>query len=104
MAKPETLKDLMIAGDLTMGEARRLTRKVFNDVNVLEQDLIPYQVTLPVFDSLPDHVQQFLIKAVLEASIVNVMENQIEVLGDDNPDEGFDEEAHHSAFGSDGDS
>ncbi len=73
MVGPRTLKELMQAGDLTMGEARRITKAlIFNWV--VPQDVIPYEVTLPEFDSLPDHVQQFLIKAVLESSIKNVLD------------------------------
>lgn len=109
MSKPETLKELMIAGDLTMGEARRLTRKVFNGNEVLVQDLIPYTITVPNLDDLPDHVTSFVIKAMLEASIVNVMDRTDADDAADatdfpfSEDDGdFDKEAHYAAFGSDG--
>ncbi len=74
MTGPTTLKELMQAGDFTMGEARRLTSLVFDGMTVLDQNIVPYEVTMPLFDTLADHVQQFLVKAMLDAGTVNILD------------------------------
>lgn len=84
MTGPSTLKELMQAGDLTMGEARRITINLFN--NEILQDVIPYTVTSPKLEDLPDHVQQFVIKAILESKIVNFLETDPALMGDNGSD------------------
>lgn len=74
MPKIETLKDLMIASDLSMGEVRNLTKLVFDGESTLTQDVLPYNITMPKFEDMADHIQQFLIKAMLEAKIVNLFD------------------------------
>ncbi len=86
MTKPETLKDLMIASDLTVGEARRIAAKLFDGRAVVDQTEVPYHVVLPVLDDLPDHVQQFIVKAILESRIINYMDD-VPVMAEDIVDE-----------------
>jgi len=74
MPGPQTLKELMQAGDLTMGEARRLASLVFDGMTVVDQNVVPYKVTMPLFETLAAHVQQFIVKAMLDATTVNLLD------------------------------
>lgn len=86
MTRPSTLKELMQAGDLTMGEARRITVNIFDSKVIVPQNVIPYSVTMPAFNDLPDHVQQFVIKAMLESAIVNLLDADPAPMGDNGSD------------------
>lgn len=85
MPRLDTLKDLMVTGDLSMGEARNLTKTVFDGETTLNQAILPYNITMPAFDDLADHIQQFLIKAMLEAKVVNFLDAKD---NDNDPDNG----------------
>lgn len=74
MSGPTTLKELMQAGDLTIGEVRRLASLVFDGITILDQNVVPYKVTMPLFETFAGHIQQFIIKAILDAGIVNILD------------------------------
>ncbi len=95
MTGPTTLKELMQAGDLTVGEVRRLASLVFDGITILDQNVVPYKITMPLFETFAGHIQQFIIKAVLDAGTVNILDavdpnhsNADSVLADGDPEEG----------------
>jgi hypothetical protein len=72
MSKPETLLDLMKAGGCTMSEVRELANQMFNSSQEMKLD--GYYVTLPNYDTLAPHIQDFINKAVLRSTIENVLD------------------------------
>lgn len=78
MPKPNTIKDLMAAGDVSRHDVEEVARVIFNsdEVNYPASDALdaPYDVTLPDFDNLPDAARQFVIKALLECTVVNTLD------------------------------
>lgn len=76
MSVPKTLKELMESGNLTRGEVRKLARLVFDGKTKLSQSHVPYGVTLPVFDDLPEHVQGFIVKAILNSKLSTLWDHE----------------------------
>jgi len=76
MAKFKTLKDMMIAGQLTTGEVRRMATCLFNDMMPLAGAPEGYTAKAPNFDALPDSCKQFIIKALLEGKVTNILDAQ----------------------------
>jgi len=95
MAKPQTLKDLMIGGHVGRNEIEAIARALFTDATTMAGPE-GYLVTGVNYDDLPPHVQGFIFKGILEFKVENVL--------DANEAEGpHDDEAHYAAFGPDGD-
>ena len=76
MGKPKTLKDLMIAGEITNGMLDVLARDLFNDDHIFPTiDSLPYDIFTPIYDDLPEHVRGFIRKAILESTVKNILED-----------------------------
>lgn len=73
MSKPETLQDLIAGGHASLGDARTIAKDIFNDRN---SGAGPegYVVIFPNFDDLPDHIQQFIVKAFALSRVENVLD------------------------------
>ena len=71
--KPETLKDLLGEGHIEVGEIRKIARGIF-DGETTAAGPEGYLITAANFDDLPDACQQFIIKAVLEFHVTNVLD------------------------------
>jgi hypothetical protein len=95
MNKPNTLKDLLIGSHISLQEVDTIARSIF-DGETTAAGPEGYVITAVNYDDLPEHVQGFVRKAVLEFRVENVLD----VAEDDGS---FDEAAHYAAFGSDGD-
>ena len=101
MSNPETLGDLVRSGHATLGEVRNIAKDIF-DGETSGAGPEGYVVTFPVFDDLPDHVQQFVIKAFQFSKVENVLDRkdrlesiQAEVESEDVPEapvSGWDDE------------
>lgn len=76
--KPKIIKDLLAGGHITIGDVRNIARSIFDGHNTAEGTgqggLEGYVITACDFDSLPDHVQGFLVKAILEFSVQNFLD------------------------------
>ena len=82
MTKIETLKDLMITGDVTRSDVCRIARRLFDGISYVDENSLladAYNVRIPAFDDLPDREQSYLIKVLLECSVVNRLEAGDEV-------------------------
>lgn len=97
MKKPNTMKDLMAGGYVGRNEVETIARALFNDATTMAGPE-GYLVTGVNYDDLPPHVQGFIVKAILQFSVENVLD-----AGKDNEPSEVDDEAHYAAFGSDGD-
>lgn len=73
MSNPETLADLVRSGHATIGEVREIAKHVF-DGETSGAGPEGYVVTFPLFVDLPDHIQQFIIKAFQFSKIENVLD------------------------------
>lgn len=72
MTKPLTLQHLLVSGGCSLGEIRNIAKDLFSgDTGAGPEG---YVVTLPVFDELPDHIQQFVIKAIAMSKVENVLD------------------------------
>ncbi len=71
--KPETLKDLLAGGHITLGEVRNIAKSLF-DGETTAAGPEGYIITAVALDKLPDHVQQFIVKAILEFRVTNVLD------------------------------
>lgn len=73
MAKIEKLRDLVAANVVSLHDVKRMARAWFQDsrsYEVMEDNIrAPYSVILPHFDDLPEHVQGFIVKAILESAV-----------------------------------
>jgi hypothetical protein len=67
MPKPEFLRDL------DRSEERKAAKLLFNGQTTVH--LEGYVVTLPNFDDLGDHVQMFIMKAIGQGTLRNVLED-----------------------------
>ncbi len=86
MGKPTNLKDLMIGGHIGRSEVETIARALFNDATTMAGPE-GYLVTGVNFDDLPEHVRGFIIKAILEFSVENVLDAAEVVTDADVPDE-----------------
>ncbi len=71
--KPETLKDLLAGGHITLGEVRNIAKSLF-DGETTAAGPEGYIITAVALDKLPDHVQQFIVKGILEFQVTNVLD------------------------------
>ena len=84
--KPETLKDLLAGGHIVLGEVRNIAKSIF-DGQMTAAGPEGYIITAARFDDLPDSCQQFIIKAVLEFKVTNVLDAvEPTVLAEDMPE------------------
>ncbi len=84
--KPKIIKDLLAGGHITIGDVRNVARSIFDGENTADGTgqggLEGYVITACMFDELPDHVQGFLVKAILEFKVQNFLDVKSEA---DNP-------------------
>lgn len=73
MAKPEILKDLIAGGFINLSEIKLIARTMF-DGETTAAGPEGYVITAAKFDDLPDACQQFIVKAILEFSVENVLD------------------------------
>lgn len=105
MPKPTTLKELLDAGHITLGDVRTVARDILSTYSsenpTKAESLNGYIITPPSFDDLPDHVQGFFVKAVLGSTIENIFDqtaaNDEEEDDDDSADDESDEELEDDA-------
>jgi len=71
--KPNNLKDLLKDGHITHGEVRNIAKGIF-DGETTAAGPEGYIITASKFDDLPDHVQGFIIKGILEFTVENVLD------------------------------
>jgi len=89
--KPKIIKDLLAGGHITSGDVKNIARSMFDGKNTADGTgqggLEGYIITACTFDELPDHVQGFIVKAILEFKVQNFLDVKEEA---DNPagDEG----------------
>lgn len=73
MSKPNTLKDLLRDGHISLGEVRSIAKDIF-DGETTAAGPEGYVITACKFEDLPDHVQGFIVKGILEFSVENVFD------------------------------
>ena len=73
MPKPETLKDLVAGGHTNLSEVRAIARAIFNS-EITMAGPEGYLVTGVNLDDLSDNCQQFIVKAILEFSVENILD------------------------------
>ena len=73
MSNPKTLKDLLIGGHINRGEIEAIARALFTNATTMAGPE-GYLVTGVNFDDLPPHVQGFIVKAILEFKVKNVLD------------------------------
>ena len=73
MTKPQTLQDLIKGGHATIGDARDIATYVF-DGHTTGAGPEGYIVTFPNLAELPDHIQQFIVKAFALSKVENVLD------------------------------
>ena len=71
--KPNTLKDLMTDGHLSLHEVHNIARTMF-DGETTTAGPEGYVITAVSFDDLPPHVQGFIAKAILEFKVENILD------------------------------
>ena len=81
MNKPKTLHDLLIGQHIGLNEINAIARAMFNDATTMAGP-DGYLVTGVNFDDLPDHVQGFIRKAILQFTVKNVLDAS-DTAGDD---------------------
>lgn len=92
MAKPETIKDLLVLKDISEGDVKKIAAALWEaDSIATEAFPAPYKVTLPDFESLPAHVQGFIVKGILDAGVTPTFrEKDRKPLEDEPEDEDFE--------------
>ena len=73
MSKPKNLKDLLKDGHISLNEVRAIARNIF-DGKTTAAGPEGYVIKAACLNDLPDHVQQFIVKAILEFSVENILE------------------------------
>ena len=86
MSKPETLKDLLAGGHISLGEIKTIARGIF-DGETTAAGPEGYVITAAAFDKMDDRLQQYAVKIILEFPVENVLEASSDEDGED--DEGF---------------
>lgn len=81
MTKPNTLKDLLAEGHISLSEVRVIARGMF-DGETTAAGPEGYIITAANFDDLPDSARQFIVKGILEFKVKNVLD-----ASDDEPEE-----------------
>jgi hypothetical protein len=69
----------MIANDLSKLDLQNLAREIFNSTHKFRIEGLPYEVLMPEFDLLPEHVQGYVLKALLESRIVNDLDAAVQL-------------------------
>lgn len=82
MTKPNTLKDLLTDGHISLGDVRAIAREIFNGKNT-SAGPSGYVVTAVSFDALPEHVQGFIIKATLDFGVENLLDVAVDTVSAD---------------------
>ena len=107
--KPKIIKDLLAGGHITKGDVKNIARSIFDGGNTAEGTgqggLEGYTITACLFDDLPDHVQGFVLKAILEFKVQNFLDVQEEAAHDIADNEGMviaDSKPRHYARDADG--
>jgi hypothetical protein len=75
MTKPKNLKDLLAEGHISYGEVERIATSIFNGTTTAAGPE-GYIITACRLDSLPAHVRDFIVKAILEFKVTNVLDRQ----------------------------
>ena len=102
MTKIETLKDLMITGDVTRGDVCRIARRLFDGISYVDENSLlsdAYNIRIPAFDDLPDREQSYLIKVLLECSVLNKLEYDAEAELDREIEDGADTDSTRTSMG-----
>ncbi len=86
MTKPTNLKDMLAGGHISRGEVESIARSIFDGKTTMAGPE-GYVITASSFDALPEHVRGFIVKAVLEFSVENVLD----AVEDDESEEDVDE-------------
>ena len=73
MSKPNTLLDLLRDGHVGLNEINTIARTLFTNATTMAGPE-GYLVTGVNFDDLPDHVQGFIRKAILQFTVENVLD------------------------------
>lgn len=73
MNKPSNLKDLMIGGHIGRSEIDAIARTLF-DGKTAAAGPEGYIITAVAYDDLPKHVRDFILKAILEFSVENILD------------------------------
>lgn len=78
MSKPATIKDLLIGDHVSRLSVKKLAQTIFDGKSVVTtvEGLEGYVVTLPRFDDLSDPTKQYIVKALLDARVANVLDAQ----------------------------
>lgn len=78
MDKPNTLRDLLAAGHISLTDVRNVAREIFDGkttaIGPLQGGISGYVLTASQFNDLPEHVQGFVIKAILAFGVENVLD------------------------------
>lgn len=73
MSKPKILLDLLKDGHVGQNEVNAIARALFSETTTMAGPE-GYLVTGVNFDSLPDHVQGFIRKAILQFTVENILD------------------------------
>jgi hypothetical protein len=73
MSKPEKLMDLLREGHISLGEVRKIASDIF-DGETTAAGPEGYVITAAKWDELPDHVQGFIVKGILQFKVENVLD------------------------------
>lgn len=80
--KPKIIKDLLSSGHITIGDTKNIARSIFDGHNTAEGTgqggLEGYVITACKFDELAEHIQGFIIKAILEFQVQNFLDVKTE--------------------------
>lgn len=80
--KPKIIKDLLASGHITIGDAKNIARSIFDGNNTAngtgQGGLEGYVITACKFDDLADHIQGFIVKAILEFQVQNFLDVKTE--------------------------
>jgi hypothetical protein len=77
MSKPINIKDLEIAGVFSKTDGRTFAAEVLGDAPLIHTDiesLQGYEVRLPRFNDLEKGLQGYLVKVLIESTVVNVLD------------------------------
>lgn len=73
MSKPKILLDLLKDGHVGQSDVNALARALFSEATTMAGPE-GYLVTGVNFDSLPEHVQGFIRKAILQFTVENILD------------------------------
>jgi hypothetical protein len=73
MNKPSTMLDLLKDGHIGLNEVNAIARAMFTNATTMAGPE-GYLVTSVNFDDLPEHVQGFIRKAILQFTVENILD------------------------------